>query len=245
MIGIIIITVTYFLLRLEKRNLVVLGFNKPLQRIFEFVFGLLIAGFVAATQYLLIAHFSSFNWVINSDLTWSLAFDSIRWNINSVLFEELLFRGYLLYKAIEWLGARKGCFLSAIAFGVYHWFSYGVLGNLVQMVYVFLMTGMFGLMLAYAFERTKSIALPIALHFGWNLVTIFVFSNGPIGRQLLVPSIENPEVISGYEQVIVNIMIPIIYFLAVIWLLVYGLKSYRNNGKGIESFDNSKQGITQ
>ncbi len=57
--------------------------------------------------------------------------DSIRWNINSVLFEELLFRGYLLYKAIEWLGARKGCFLSAIAFGVYHWFSYGVIGNVI------------------------------------------------------------------------------------------------------------------
>ncbi len=245
MIGIIIITITYFLLRIEKRSLRVLGFNKPLQRTSEFVTGFFLAGSVAATQYLLIAHFSGFNWVLNSDLSWSQVLDSIRWNINSVLFEELLFRGYLLYKAIEWLGARKGCFISAIVFGVYHWFSYGVIGNIVPMVYVFFLTGMFGLMLAYAFERTKSIALPIALHFGWNLVTIFVFSNGPIGRQLLVPSIETPEVISGYEQVIVNIVIPIIYSLAVLWLLVYGLKSYRNNGKGIESFDSSKQGITQ
>lgn len=245
MIGIIIITVTYFLLRLEKRNLVVLGFNKPLQRTSEFVIGFFIAGLVAATQYLLIAHFSGFNWVLNPDLSWSLALDSIRWNINSVLFEELLFRGYFLYKAIEWLGARKGCFISAIVFGVYHWFSYGVIGNLVQMVYVLLLTGMFGLMLAYAFERTKSIALPIALHFGWNLVTIFVFSNGPIGKQLLVPSIETPEVISGYEQVLVNMMIPIIYSVVVVWLLIYGIKRYRNNGKGIESFINNNPGIRQ
>lgn len=245
MIGIIIITITYFLLRIEKRSLRVLGFNKPLQRTSEFVTGLFLAGIVAATQYLLIAHFSGFNWILNSELSWSQVLDSIRWNINSVLFEELLFRGYLLYKAIEWLGARKGCFLSAAAFGIYHWFSYGVIGNLVPMVYIFVMTGMFGLMLAYAFERTKSIALPIALHLGWNLVTIFVFSNGPIGKQLLVPSIENSEVISGTEQIIVNILIPTIYSVIVLWMLVYGIKHYRHKGKGIESFTDHKPGIIQ
>lgn len=245
MIGIIIITITYFLLRLEKRNLTVLGFNNPLQRTAEFVIGFLIAAFVATSQYLLIAHFSGFNWVLNSDLSWSQALDSFRWNINSVLFEELLFRGYLLYKAIEWLGTRKGCFLSATAFGMYHWFSYGVIGNLVPMVYVFLMTGIFGLMLAYAFERTKSVALPIALHLGWNLITIFVFSNGPIGEQLLVPSIENPEVTNGFEQTMVNVVVPIVYSVVVLWMLVYGIKRYRDNGKGVESFTDNTQGRTQ
>lgn len=236
MVGIIIIAITYLLLRIEKCSLKVLGFNKPLQRTSEFVTGFLLAGSVAATQYLLIAHFSDFNWVLNPELSWGQALDSIRWNINSVLFEELLFRGYLLYKAIEWLGARKGCFLSAVAFGIYHWFSYGVIGNLVQMVYVFLLTGMYGLMLAYAFERTKSIALPIALHLGWNLVAIFVFSNGPIGKQLLVPDSDNPAVIGGFEQVVINVLIPIIYAGLVLWLLIQGIKRYRNNGKNIESF---------
>lgn len=237
MIGIIIIAITYLLLRIEKRSLKVLGFNKPFQRTSEFVTGFLLAGSVAATQYLLIAHFSDFNWVLNPELSWGQALDSIRWNINSVLFEELLFRSYLLYKAIEWLGARKACLLSAAAFGMYHWFSYGVIGNLVQMVYVFLLTGMFGLMLAYAFERTKSITLPIALHFGWNLVTIFVFSNGPIGKQLLVPDSDNPAVVGGFEQVVINVLIPIIYAGLVLWLLIQGIKRYRNNGKNIESFN--------
>ena len=41
-----------------------------------------------------------------------------------MLYEELLFRGYLLYQAMRLLGARRAVLLDAAAFGVYHWFSY-------------------------------------------------------------------------------------------------------------------------
>ncbi|WP_189603592.1 hypothetical protein [Salinimicrobium marinum] len=36
-----------------------------------------------------------------------------------------------------------------------------------------------------------SLYLPIGLHFGWNLVTITIFSQGPSGDQLLISSTEN------------------------------------------------------
>ncbi len=39
-----------------------------------------------------------------------------------------------LYIAIKKLGVTKACILSAICFGIYHWFSHEVIGNPVQMM---------------------------------------------------------------------------------------------------------------
>lgn len=111
--------------------------------------------------------------------------------LKSVLFEELIFRGALLYIAIKKLGIKKGCFLSSVCFGTYHWFSYNAFGNPVQMVIIFLTTTIFGLMLAFAFAKTKSLYLPVGLHFGWNLFNIVVFSNGPLGQQIFIKTNEN------------------------------------------------------
>jgi len=48
------------------------------------------------------------------------------------------------------------------------------------------MTGIWGFMFAMAFAKTKSLYLPIGLHFGWNLISTVVFSQGPLGNQLLI-----------------------------------------------------------
>lgn len=227
MIGLILIAVSWVLLRVQGQPLSALGFNKPLQRLIEFVGGLLLAGLFASTQFVLISKFAKFHWVLNPDLSIALVLDSLRWNINSVLYEELIFRGYLLYKAIELLGRRKACFLSAIAFGVYHWFSYEVFGNLVPMVYVLLLTGSFGLMLSYSFSMSKSVVLPIALHLGWNIVTIIVFSNGPLGAQLLLPSTTEPWAISVFEQLVTSIIVPIGLVILVLWVVTKKVRKYR------------------
>lgn len=210
-IGPLLIGISWILLRLQKRSLSELGFNKPLQRLFEFFAGFALAGVFATSQYLFIAYFSDFSWRLNPQLDALLIVESLRWNINSVLFEELLFRAYLLYKAIEFLGPKKACLLSAVCFGIYHWFSYGVFGAWISMIYVFILTASVGLMLAYAFALTKSIFLPIALHLAWNVVTIFVFSNGPLGDQLLIASSGELSKLSTFEQIFTSLIIPFIY----------------------------------
>lgn len=220
MIGIILLAASWLALKCEKNPLSTLGFNRPKQRTIEFISGLMIAGLYASIQFLLIAHWSNFSWQINDAYTLGHALESLRWNINSVLFEEFIFRGYLLYKAIQLLGERKGCLLSAVAFGIYHWFSYGVIGSVVPMIYVFFMTGTFGLMLAYAFAKTRSVLLPIALHLGWNLATILVFSNGPIGDQWLIKSTTNVQLIEGLRSLIVSIIIPLSFPILTTWLLI-------------------------
>jgi uncharacterized protein len=86
------------------------------------------------------------------------------------------------------LGLHKACILSLAAFGVYHWFTYGALVNIPQMLYIFILKGVGGLMFAYSFAITKSVYLPIALHLGWNIVSVIVFSLGPLGDQVLIAS---------------------------------------------------------
>lgn len=222
MIGIILLSISWILLRIEGKPLAVLGFNKPAQRGLELAAGLLIAALFAVTQQLLHANFAGFQWVQNSLFGVTTAFEGLRWNLNSVLFEEFIFRGYLLYKAIAWLGVRKASLLSAAAFGVYHWFSYGLFGNLVPMVFIFFFTGTFGLMLAYAFAKSKSIVLPVALHFGWNVTQILVFSNGPIGAQWLVGQPEDMVgTLQGFPAILTNICLPLSLPVLVLLLLKY------------------------
>ena len=62
----------------------------------------------------------------------------------------------------------------------------GAFGNPVQMIFIFCMTGIWGFMFAMAFAKTKSLYLPIGLHLGWNLISTVIFSQGPLGNQLLI-----------------------------------------------------------
>ncbi|MOA34584.1 hypothetical protein D3C78_1559640 [compost metagenome] len=76
----------------------------------------------------------------------------------------------------------------------------GSFGNPFQMAIVFMMTGIAGLAFAYAFAKTRSMYLPIGLHFGWNYATILIFSNGPLGQQLLIQ--ENQHMPQGYLSMV-------------------------------------------
>ena len=187
MIGPILLALSWLLLRLEGKGLVVLGLDQPGLRLRQFGAGFLVAGLAVVMQQLGHAAVAEVSWRLNPAADAALLVRSVRWNVNSVLYEELLFRGYLLYQAIRLLGARRAVLLDAAVFGIYHWFSYGIVGNPVMMAFVFLLTGAFGFMLAQAFARTTSIALPIGLHLGWNVVSYVGFSTGPIGPGLFVP----------------------------------------------------------
>lgn len=193
MIGPILLVVSWLLLRLEGRSLDAIGFNAPRERAFEFTVGFVAFGAVAAMQQLGLSLAASDPFKMNADVNAHGLLNGLRFTVNSVLYEELMFRGYLLYRAIRWLGSRGAVWLTAAAFGVYHWFSYGVFGNPVPMVYVFLLTGMFGYLWARAFVVTGSVAAPIGLHLGWNAVAYIVFSAGPLGAALLIPTSGAPS----------------------------------------------------
>ena len=220
MIGPILVLVSWLLLRFERKPLSVLGFDLPLRRALEFGLGLCLAALFAAAKYSLQGFWKGVSWEWNPSITLAAVAEGVRWTTNSVLYEELLFRGYLLYQAIRFLGVRKGCGLSALTFGVYHWFSYGVFGSVMPMIYVFLLTAAFGLMLAVAFAKSGSVALPIGLHLGWNLVSIVIFSDGPIGPQLLMPSGAPDLAPSVAQSVTTGLIVPLLFPAVTIWALL-------------------------
>ncbi|MDN3492455.1 CPBP family intramembrane glutamic endopeptidase [Winogradskyella bathintestinalis] len=188
MLGILIaIAISWLLLRLiEKKTLVVLGMCPVPKRLKQFSIGFLISAVCCILIQYLEAYLKSSDWIFNKAILSQTILHSFWWDFKSVLTEELIFRGALLYILIQKIGSNKSLLISAIAFGVYHWFSLGVIGNVVAMVLIFIGTGVMGYAWALAFYKTKSILLPFGLHLGWNFIHNTIFSQGPLGEMLLI-----------------------------------------------------------
>lgn len=217
MIGPILLAVTWLLLRLEGKGLSAIGIDRGARRLAEFAAGFAALGLAAAAQQLGLSAATGDPFVVNVSVRAATLVDGARFVVNSVLYEELLFRGYLLYKAVGWVGPRRAVWLDAALFGVYHWFSYGVFGNPVAMIYVLVLTGAYGLMWARAFVATGSVAAPIGLHLGWNAVSYLVFSAGPLGAALLVPASGAGRLeASGSAAVALSVVWPLLVTAAVL-----------------------------
>lgn len=108
----------------------------------------------------------SAGWFLSS--LWSL--------LTSALFEELLFRGALLYILIRRIGPAKAVLISAVAFGLYHWIVVGI-HSLPQMILLFLSMAWMGYALARSFVVTGSILVPLALHYASNFIGADIFGD--------------------------------------------------------------------
>lgn len=188
MIGILVaIAISWVLLYLiERKDILALGLLPIAKRLRQFLIGFLITGILCVLDQFLESTLKSSTWVLNENITGGVILKSFWWDVKSVLTEELIFRGAFLYILIQKIGSRKSILISAIAFGIYHWFSYGVLGNIMAMILVFIGTGLMGYAWAWAFSKTRSIMLSFGLHLGWNFVYNTIFSNGPLGELTLI-----------------------------------------------------------
>jgi len=187
MIGIIVqLVISWLLLWLfEKKDLGPLGFYPTKQRLRHFVLFFIVTACCASLGFLMRMYFGE-RWVFNPLFTWKLLAAGIWYNVKSVLYEELIFRGAIFYILIKRVGVIKATVISAIAFGIYHWFSFEIIGNPGQMVLVFFVTGVAGLLYCFAYTKTLSLFTPIGIHFGWNFTQNFFFSAGNIGNGVLI-----------------------------------------------------------
>jgi hypothetical protein len=104
-IGPILLALSWLFLRLEGRGLDAIGIDRPRRRVQEFAMGFAALGFAAALQQIGLSFSAGDPFVVNPAWNWPVVLEHLRFTINSVLFEELLFRGYLLYLA----GAGQRC----------------------------------------------------------------------------------------------------------------------------------------
>ena len=200
MIGILVqLTLSWIIVWLfEKGNLSFLGFFPTRRRLLDFTLFFIITAICCSTGFLLRMYFGKEQWEINPTLNTKLIFEGIWWNIKSILFEELIFRGVIFYILIKKIGIAKAIIISAIAFGIYHWFSQEVFGDIKQMAITFILTGIMGALYAYGYTKTFSLYIPCAIHLGWNLTQGFLFSQGSIGNGILVLAKPQPIVNVSY-----------------------------------------------
>jgi len=222
MLGILVqLIISWLLIWLFRKNdLKVLGFFPTKKRLFDFAVFLLVTSACCSAEIVMKIFLAHQQWKINPAFTGRLLWEGIRWNMVSVLFEELIFRGAILYILINKIGISKAVIISAIGFGIYHWFSYGIIGNIPQMAITFFVTGAMGLVLAYGYAKTLSLYIPIAIHFGWNFTHMFIFSEGPTGNGLFIPAQPGPFRTDSYFLFFTILILPMMSALLINYLLL-------------------------
>jgi membrane protease YdiL (CAAX protease family) len=217
MLGILVILIVSWLLLYiaERRSILALGFLPLGKRLRQFAVGFSITAILCAGDQLLEALLRSSDWTWHGHF--KTAVTMLWWDIKSVLTEELIFRGALLFILIRRIGSAKAILISSVAFGAYHWFSLGILGSVVPMVVIFIGSGLMGYAWALAFDKTGSIFMPFGFHLGWNFTLNTVFSKGPLGEGLV--ELSGGEAISDFYSLVGLWLIPILLVLMVkYWL---------------------------
>lgn len=208
MLGILIILLVSWLLlyAVDKEHLGPLGFLPVPKRLGQFVIGIVVIFCLRAVLTGLETWLTEVSWSRNSTTTPELVLSGTLYHLRSALTEELIFRGAVLYLLIKWLGKRWAILISSMTFGVYHIFSYGMLGaGLVPTLYVILLTGLMGGVWAYGYWKTGSVMLPFGLHFGWNFFTALFYHGSPYDSLWWVMTEQN-ELTSGQSTVLTLII---------------------------------------
>ncbi len=203
---------------LEKKDLRVLGIVPNKQRLFDFVLFFFVTVLCCAAGFFIRWQWGTEKWGIHPALNIPLIFSGAWVTMLMLLFEELLFRGVLLYLLIKKLGSTRAIVVSSLIFGIHQWFSFGVWGNAQQMLVVFLVTAVMGALLAYAFAKTYSLYIPVAIHFGWNITYGLIFSKGPVVNGILLPVPTQPG--DGSNAVAIGFIFSVLSVLLVNFLLL-------------------------
>ncbi|TSD66331.1 CPBP family intramembrane metalloprotease [Inquilinus sp. KBS0705] len=187
----VIYTYSLFFKWLEKRKVTEISArNLPRNVGLGLMIGMVIQSFTIFVIYLNSGfHVIGINSVTSVIIPLTVAF-------TSAIFEEILIRGILFRILEERLGSYIALMISAIIFGALHFFNPAA--TFVSATCVALEAG---LLLGTAYMYSRSLWLPISIHFAWNFVQSGIFGAITSGNEytgsLLVTKITGPEFITG------------------------------------------------
>jgi len=213
MLGIVIqLLISWFLLWFfEKKHLSVLGLKPNRERLTQFGIGLLLPIIYFVLLFLFLAYLGKNPYHLNEHYTWGNFGQGVFYLFKSVAFETLIFNGALLYIFTKRIGTSKAIAITAIAFGIYHWFSWNLFGEPTTMAIVFISTGVAGYFWSMAYVRTGSIYLPFALHYGVDFSFNILFSKDKaMGEQLFIQTYKADPYSPG---VAISIIAILLYYL--------------------------------
>ncbi|MBI2730005.1 MAG: CPBP family intramembrane metalloprotease [Sphingobacteriales bacterium] len=204
----------------EKKDLTILGLLPTKKLITFFILLLIVSALCSLLAFLLRMYFAKEVYALNLSLTFTSIVTQLWYQLRTVLTEELLCRGVLLYILIKRLGGNKAIIISSVVFAVLHWLNAGVWGNFMQMLIVFAFTFSMGLLLAWAYAKTFSLLIPFAIHFGWNVMQNYIFPGTTDVEHLFVLSAPPPVVTISYLSFFTMILLPKVLVLVTNYFIV-------------------------
>jgi uncharacterized protein len=213
--------ISWFLLWFfEKGNLSVLGLRPTKSRLKYFILLFIVTAICSSTAFLLRICFAKEIYVLNPTFSITSVSAGVWHQFRSVLTEELLCRGVLLYILIKKTGQKWAVFISSVIFAGLHWLNVGVFGNMTQIILLFVFTFTMGLLLAYSYAKTFSLLIPFAIHFGWNLTQNFIFPDKITGIHIFTMAAPQPVVTVSYFVFFSMLLLPKISVLVIDYLIV-------------------------
>ena len=194
MLGLLIIIVISWLLLhfFEHKSIDALGIIPSVNGAFQFFVGCMVISLIVLINIYVETRILNIDWELKA-VSYGTLFNALWYHLKSALTEDLIFRGAILYILIKRIGAKWAILISALFFGMYHVFSYGMTGErLIPILYVILVTGFTGYVWAYSFYKTKSIMLGLGFHLGVNIINTFFFKSQPYG-ELMFKAISKVE----------------------------------------------------
>lgn len=196
MIGLLIILIISWglLYLIERKHIDAIGIIPSRNRLLQFIIGLLFIQLIVLISIFVESQVLSIEWCYNQDFKLNDVLNAFIYHLRSALTEDLMYRGAILFILIQRLGYKWAILISALVFGVYHVFSYGMTNeSVIPIIYVILVTGFTGYVWAYAFYKTRSIWLGLGFHLGYNLLMSFFFESQPFG-QLIFEQVSRTEI---------------------------------------------------
>lgn len=115
------------------------------------------------------------------------------------LFEETLFRGFAFQRFVAGAGPWIAQITLGLVFAAGHWGNPGMQGTTMAFASIELLLG--AVLLGLAYLRTRSLALPIGIHFGWNWAHGYLMGFGVSGVEhagwFKPVLLDNPEWMTG------------------------------------------------
>ena len=161
-----LLLVTYACLRLRREPLAAVGLRPDLTWAREVLYGaalgialiVLVTGLIAATGGVRFSLDPARSLGALAMGAWVFAW--------VVLLEELLFRGFVFQRLVDGIGAWPALVAMAVLFALAHWGNPGMEGA--TLAWATIDTALGAILLGLAYLRTRRLALPIGIHFGWN-----------------------------------------------------------------------------
>lgn len=157
---------SYFCVRLEGRSFSSLGFVPGWRWLLECLAGTLGGILIILLTALLVRGMDGFHWERAAGagarqlLTSAWIFLGVAFN------EEIIARGYPFQRLVEGAGPWVGQLAFAGLFALGHWGNPGMHGA--TKIWATLNIGLAAILLGFCYLRTRSLALPIGVHLGWN-----------------------------------------------------------------------------